>query len=94
MNFIKFSFATDCAIGILVILIVNTTGQEQYLDFTDKRMWLVNIVSSIFNVGGEFFIIKAIETGVTGPAISIVNFNSVLVGLLLWGINGVELTPK
>jgi hypothetical protein len=62
MNFIKISFAADCIIGMLFLLIVYTTelNQDQLLDLSNGKVWLVNIISSIFNVGGEFFIIKAI----------------------------------
>ena len=96
MNFIKISFATDCVLGLLLIVILATTGlkDRHFIDLRDKKVWIVNVISSALCIVGEFCCIKAIETGTTGPAIAIVSFNAILTSLLTWAINGVKLTQN
>ena len=67
-------------------------ADHNFIDLSSPKSWAMNGIAGIFCVMGEFMFLKALQEGVTGPAVAIISFNAILVSVLTWVFNGVALT--
>ena len=87
----KIAFASDCCIGLIVLIISASLEHNHFIHLGDINVWLWNSLASILCIIGDVNYMLALETGVTGPTVAIVSSNSIVVSLLSWIINGVAL---
>ena len=66
--------------------------QSFYFQKLTAQQIILNGAVALFGVSAEILLFKAIEQGVTGPAIAIVGFNSILVTFTSMILNGLSIS--
>ena len=95
-EYITRNFKGDFLCGVLLFLgllvLSSHEVQSYYFQKLTASQIILNGAVALFGVSAEILLFKAIEQGVTGPAIAIVGFNSILVTFTSMILNGLSIS--
>lgn len=85
--FMNFNFFAELTFGIVWIIIAEIGWYDFEVDISAQA---IMFFGGIFAAGAEIYLFMGIERGITGVVVSIAGWNTILVGLLNWILQGAQ----